>query len=92
MTLTHLGFFGFAYYVENSKKLKAVAIDNGKGAVAPFGEDRARRQLSAAFPPDLYLREQEGLGSKPEVREFVEFYLKQCSQADQGSQIRSAPG
>ena len=30
-----MGFFGFAYYSENSKKLKAVAIDNGKGAVGP---------------------------------------------------------
>src|SRR3972149_9435374 len=30
-----LGYFGFAYYVENQKKLKAVPIDGGKGAVAP---------------------------------------------------------
>ena len=57
-----LGFFGFAYYAENTKKLKAVAVDSGKGGVAPFGEDRARRQLSAAFPPDLHLCEQEGTG------------------------------
>nr|MBA2352932.1 PstS family phosphate ABC transporter substrate-binding protein [Burkholderiales bacterium] len=26
-----LGYFGFAYFVENQKKLNAVAIDNGKG-------------------------------------------------------------
>ena len=30
-----LGFFGFAYYAENTKKLKAVAIDAGKGGVLP---------------------------------------------------------
>ena len=30
-----LGFFGFAYYVENQKKLKVVAIDGGKGPVIP---------------------------------------------------------
>ena len=30
-----LGFFGYAYYSENNKKLKAVAIDNGKGPVGP---------------------------------------------------------
>ena len=29
------GFFGFAYYAENKGKLKAVAIDNGKGPVGP---------------------------------------------------------
>src|SRR5688572_5832504 len=30
-----LGFFGYAYYAENKDKLKAVAVDNGKGPVAP---------------------------------------------------------
>lgn len=26
-----LGFFGFAYYIENQKKVSAAAVDNGKG-------------------------------------------------------------
>ena len=30
-----LGFFGFAYYTENKKKVNAAAIDNGKGGVIP---------------------------------------------------------
>src|SRR6187402_293575 len=30
-----LGYFGFSYYIENQNKLKAVAIDGGKGAVGP---------------------------------------------------------
>ncbi len=30
-----LGYFGFAYYVENQNKLKAVPIDGGKGPVGP---------------------------------------------------------
>ena len=30
-----LGFFGFAYYMENQKKVKAVAVDGGKGPVLP---------------------------------------------------------
>jgi len=34
-----LGYFGFAYYIENQKKLKAVAIDGGKGPVAPTPEN-----------------------------------------------------
>src|SRR5690606_31792619 len=33
-----LGFFGYAYYIENQKKLKAVAIDNGDGGVLPSTE------------------------------------------------------
>lgn len=30
-----LGYFGYAYYVENTDKLKALAIDNGEGCVEP---------------------------------------------------------
>ena len=35
-----LGYFGFAYYIENQKKLKAVGIDGGKGPVLPSRQDR----------------------------------------------------
>ncbi|HWP23200.1 MAG TPA: PstS family phosphate ABC transporter substrate-binding protein [Candidatus Binatia bacterium] len=70
-----LGFFGFAYYVENQKKLKAVAIDNGKGPVAPSAktvEDGTYQPLSR--PIFIYVSKKAA--AKPEVREFVEFYLK----------------
>ena len=30
-----IGFFGYAYYVENQDKLKAVEVDGGSGCVAP---------------------------------------------------------
>ena len=30
-----IGFFGYAYFVENSDKLKAVEVDGGAGCVAP---------------------------------------------------------
>ena len=33
-----LGFFGFAYYIENQKKVSAAAVDNGKGGVIPSAE------------------------------------------------------
>ena len=28
-----IGYFGYAYYLENKDKLKVVPIDNGKGAI-----------------------------------------------------------
>lgn len=70
-----LGFFGFAYYVENQKKLKAVAIDAGKGPVAPSVktvEDGTYQPLSR--PIFIYVSKKAA--AKPEVKEFVEFYLK----------------
>ena len=33
-----LGFFGYAYYVENADKLKLVGIDEGEGCVTPTPE------------------------------------------------------
>jgi phosphate transport system substrate-binding protein len=70
-----LGFFGFAYYAENSKRLKAVAIDNGKGPVAPSEKtvlDGTYQPLSR--PIYIYISK-KSLG-KPEVKEFAQFYLQ----------------
>ena len=70
-----LGYFGFSYYVENQNKLKAVPIDAGKGAVSPSAktvEDGTYQPLSR--PIFIYVSKKSM--DKPEVREFVEFYLK----------------
>jgi phosphate transport system substrate-binding protein len=70
-----LGYFGYAYYAENQNKLKAVAIDNGKGApVAPSSktvEDGTYQPLSR--PIFIYVSK-KSMG-KPEVKEFVEYYM-----------------
>ena len=74
-----LGYFGFAYYIENQKKLKAVAIDGGKGAVTPSAktvEDGTYQPLSR--PIFIYVSKKSL--AKPEVKEFAEFYLKQGPQ------------
>ena len=71
-----LGYFGFAYYIENQKKLKAAAIDAGKGPVLPSAktvEDGSYQPLSR--PIFIYISK-KSLDSRPEVREYVEFYLK----------------
>ena len=70
-----LGFFGYAYYAENTKKLKAVAVDNGKGAVAPS----EKTVLEGTYQPlsrPIYIYVNRKSLAKPEVREFADFYLK----------------
>jgi len=70
-----LGFFGYAYYAENKERLKAVAIDNGKGPVAPS----EKTVLDGTYQPlsrPIYIYVSKKAIEKPEVREFVEFYLK----------------
>jgi len=70
-----LGYFGFAYYAENQNKLKAVAIDGGKGPILPSGktvEDGSYQPL--ARPIFIYVSAKAA--ERPEIKQFVEFYLK----------------
>jgi phosphate transport system substrate-binding protein len=72
-----LGFFGFAYYAENTKRLKAVAVDNGKGPVVPS----EKTVLDGTYQPlsrPIYIYVSKKAAAKPEIAEFVEFYLKQA--------------
>jgi phosphate transport system substrate-binding protein len=71
-----LGYFGFAYYVENKDKLKAVPIVNDKGqAVAPSMEAVEKGTYAPLSRPIFIYVNAKSL-DKPEVREFVEYYMK----------------
>jgi phosphate transport system substrate-binding protein len=70
-----LGYFGFAYYVENKDKLKAVPIVNEKGqpVLPSFDAVIAGTYTPLARPIFIYVNA-KSLG-KPEVKEFVEYYM-----------------
>jgi phosphate transport system substrate-binding protein len=71
-----LGYFGFAYYVENKDKLKAVPIVNEKGqAVTPSLEAVEKGIYSPLARPIFIYVNAKSLG-KPEIKEFVEYYMK----------------
>ncbi len=72
-----LGFFGFAYYAENQDKLKAVPIVEkaGKPAVAPSLETVLKGTYQPLARP-IFIYVKEASIAKPEVKSFVEFYLK----------------
>ena len=72
-----LGYFGFAYYIENKDKLAAVSVvaAAGKPAVAPSLQtvvDGSYQPL--ARPIFIYVNAKSA--EKPEVKEFVEYYMK----------------
>ena len=74
-----LGYFGYAYYEANKSRLKAVGVDSGKGAVLPSRqtvENGSYRPLSR--PIFIYVSAKSA--QKPEVKEFVEFYLSNASK------------
>ncbi len=69
-----LGYFGMAYYENNSDKLKIVPVDNNNGGVIPTQET----VLSGTYAPlsrPLYIYINEKALSKPEVLAFVHFYI-----------------
>jgi phosphate transport system substrate-binding protein len=69
-----LGYFGLAYYLENQKKLKAVAIDGGKGPVLPSAQNVENGTYTPLARPIFIYVNTKSL-ERPEVREFVEYYL-----------------
>lgn len=76
-----LGFFGLAYYEENKGKLKALAIDdenasNGAGAQMP-NLDNVIKGAYAPLSRPLFVYVSKKSAERPEVLEFVNFYLNQ---------------
>jgi phosphate transport system substrate-binding protein len=73
-----LGYFGMAYYTENQDKLKAVPIapEEGKPAVKPSVETVNNGTYQPLSRP-IFIYVSAKSAAKPEIKEFVEFYLKQ---------------
>lgn len=69
-----LGYFGFAYYKENTDKIKALSVDGGSGAVEPSMETIKDGSYAPLSRPIFIYVSKKSL-ERPEVKEFVKFYL-----------------
>ena len=69
-----LGFFGYAYYIENQDNLKIVPIDEGDGPVAPTAQSINDGTYSPLSRPIFVYLNTDSL-ARPEVRSFVDFYI-----------------
>ncbi len=74
-----LGFFGYAYYVENSSRLNLVAVDSGNGAVAPSTETINDGTYAPLSRP-IFIYPSKSASKRPEVAEFVRYYLQNAAQ------------
>ena len=76
-----IGYFGYAYYAENTAKLKAVPIVEkaGKPGVLPSEESVLKGTYQPLSRPIFIYINPKAL-EKPEVKEFVEFYMKNASK------------
>jgi phosphate transport system substrate-binding protein len=75
--LSSLGFFGYAYVVENEGKIKAVPVDNGNGTpVAPSIESVKDGTYQPLSRP-LFIYVKKSSAARPEVKALVDFYLSE---------------
>jgi phosphate transport system substrate-binding protein len=74
-----LGFFGYAYYIENQDKLKLIPVDdgkddNGKGPIAPSPETVEKGTYQPLSRP-VFIYVSTRAMDRPEVKAFVDYYL-----------------
>lgn len=70
-----IGYFGYAYYIENADKLKILSIDDGTGCIAP-SEDTINDGTYSPLSRPMYIYVNNSELIKTEVYEFVKFYLE----------------
>ena len=69
-----LGYFGFSYYVENKDRLKLVAVNSGKGCIAPsIATVQSYRYKPLSRPLFIYAR--RDAFRRPEVASFLGYAL-----------------
>jgi len=83
-----LGYIPFAYFEPNKGKLKAVAIDGGKGPVMPSLDNVVRGTYTPLSRP-LFIYVSAKSAARPEVKEFVNFYLRNAAKLAQ--QVKYLP-
>ena len=88
-----LGFFGLAYYLENTDKLKAVKIkiDENAAAVEPSVENARSGKYQPLSRPIFIYVNKKSAETKPEVGKFVEFYLDAKNAVDLVTEVGYVP-
>lgn len=73
-----LGYFGYAYYRENSGRVKLVAVDNGSGCVRP-SDSTIEDGTYAPLARPLFMYVSNASLARPEVRAYVDFLLREAA-------------
>lgn len=69
------GFFGYAYFTNNSDGLTALEYDGGEGCVAPSVEAAQDDSYKLTRPLFIYLKN-SSVQEKPQVADFATYYLE----------------
>jgi phosphate transport system substrate-binding protein len=74
-----LGYFGYAYYIENQDKLRAIGVDGGNGCVLPTPETVKSGQYAPLSRP-LFIYVSRSALQRPEVAAFLRFYMENAAE------------
>jgi phosphate transport system substrate-binding protein len=75
-----IGFFGYAYFVENQDKLKALQVDGGAGCVAPTEQTINDNSYSPLSRPIFIYPSVTAAKTRPELKAFVDYYLANTNE------------
>lgn len=75
-----MGYFGLAYYEENKGKLKVVPVINPAGKEITPSLETVKDGTYAPLSRPLFIYINKKSIEKPEVKEFVEYYLKNAAK------------
>lgn len=74
-----LGYFGFAYYIENKESLKLLGVDGGDGPVQPSMETVMDNSYTPLARP-LFIYVSKKSLERPLVKEFVKYYMENAAE------------
>jgi len=74
-----LGYFGFAYYLENQDQVKLLGVDGGSGCVLPSDETIEDGSYSPLARP-LFVYVKHSALDRPEVAAYVRYMLENATE------------
>ncbi|MDZ7701465.1 MAG: PstS family phosphate ABC transporter substrate-binding protein [Halobacteriales archaeon] len=77
-----LGYFGFAFFVNNKDAVKALSIDDGDGCVPPTLENAKSGTYAPLSRPLFTYPAVSSLENKPQVRSFAEFFVRHTTDQE----------
>jgi phosphate transport system substrate-binding protein len=75
-----MAYFGYAYYAANSDRMKALKVVNSSGKAVGPSETAVLDGSYNPFSRPLFIYVNAAAAKKPEVKDFVEFYLSKSAQ------------
>lgn len=76
-----MGFFGYAYYIADADRLKALEIDGGAGCVAPSAEAIENNTYTPLSRPMFIYINNADIDTYPGLADFVEFYVSKDARS-----------